>query len=100
MTHDIKTLRRYRKQGIYLTHEERVRLCKEDSRRLRRIRRIMHKAAWIALIAAAVMFIMIGGYLVRGKFAIGSEIFTPWVLLFTVWIRCEDKKERANRKSS
>ena len=94
---DIKTLQKYRKRGAYLTHEERVRLCKEDSRRYRRMMKLLRKVALVSGIAAVILFIVFGGYLERGFLAVGSEIFVPWIILFAVWIRREDKKERTGR---
>ncbi len=89
---DIKTLRAYRHKGIWLSDEEKIRLCQDDTRRLREMRRIARKAARIGAVVAGVMFISLGGYITRGYPAVGAEIFVPAIAVFAHWIRTEEKE--------
>ena len=96
---DIKTLRMYRRKGIWISDKEKIRLCQDDTRRLRAFRKIVRKAAWIGAVASAVAIISLGGYMIRGYMALGAEIFIPAVALFACWIRREEIAEKEEEDS-
>lgn len=96
---DIKTLRAYRNRGVRLTNEEKIRLCQDDTRRLRELQKIARKVAWIGAVGSAVAIISLGGYMIRGYMALGAEIFIPAVALFACWIRREEIAEKEEEDS-
>ena len=89
---DIKTLRAYRNRGVRLTNEEKIRLCQDDTRRLRELQKIARKAAWIGAVISVATLICLGGYITRGYTAVGAEILVPAAAVFAHWIRTEEKE--------
>ena len=91
---DINTLRAYRKRGVRLTYEERTRLAQQDSRRLRRIMKVLYKVACVVAVIGSIALLQIASYTIRGYVAFGAEIFFPLVAVFAWWIRAEAQNEK------
>jgi hypothetical protein len=91
---DIQTLRKYRARGAVLYPDEKIRLCQDDTRRLKEVRKWLYRIAWAAIVLAVILLVKVGGEIVRGYPAIGSEILVPVAAMFAYWIRLEDKAER------
>ena len=91
---DIKTLRKYQKRGVKLNYEERLRLAKEDARKMKRLRNILYKIAWVSIFVGVISLYRMASYVVRGYNAVGAEIFFPWVVIFAWWIYQEHQSER------
>lgn len=92
--YSITVLRRRRRRGYYLSKDDKARLCQDDIRRMKRLREWAYRIAWVLIIVAVFMAIRVGGYMIRGYSAWGSELFAPWIMMFLWWVYQEDKIER------
>ena len=91
---DIRTLRHYRRTGRYIPYEDRVRLCKDDSRRVKVFLDKLVYVKWISIALLVILFIRTGGALQRGYTATGSEIFVPVAAYFAWWLWTEEQENK------
>lgn len=94
MMHDIQTLRRYRRKGIHLLPDEKIRLYQFDCRRRKALLRVWNKAKWLIGLAVIIMLYRAASFTARGYEAVGAEMFFPLVLIFALWIRSESNEKK------